>query len=93
VPLQHREGHGAVHGTRVEEGEAQRLGNSPRHRALARTGAGKLYFYAKYDDGGKKCYDEKDAEQMALVKEIAGDQTLVKATAALVSKLKPAPKD
>ena len=53
--------------------------------------ADKAYFYPTYAD--KKCYDPKSSSQAALVKEIAGDKSLIEATADLVSKLVVAPED
>lgn len=50
---------------------------------------GNFYYYVIYPEGeaAKPCYDEKNAEQVALVKAIAGDQTLAQTTTNLAAKL------
>ncbi len=52
--------------------------------------ADKAYFYAHRQ--GKSCYDSKDPEQAALVKELAGDKELRDATLDLISKIEVTPK-
>lgn len=51
--------------------------------------AGRFYFYPTY--AKKPCYKADDAKQVALVKQIAGDQTLAATTKQLLSKLEPIP--
>jgi hypothetical protein len=51
----------------------------------------KLYYYAKR--AAKPCYNLKNAEQVALVKKIAGDKGLVKATVDLIAKSIAIPKE
>lgn len=53
--------------------------------------ADKAYFYVENVD--KPCYDVNNAEQAALVSQIAGDQTLIQATTNLLSKLIVTPKE
>jgi hypothetical protein len=50
---------------------------------------GMFYYYVAY--GGSPCYDTENAAHMALVKEIAGDQSLTQATTALLAKLEATP--
>ncbi len=50
----------------------------------------KAYFYVEYDE--KPCYDPKNAEQMNLVKTIAGDKTLTQSTMSLLTKMTAIPK-
>jgi hypothetical protein len=50
----------------------------------------KAYFYPEY--AAEPCYDPGNAEQAAVVKEIAGDKTLIQATADLLTKLTALPK-
>ncbi len=51
--------------------------------------ANKAYFYPFHH--GEPCYDLKNPEQTALIKEIAGDKDLLKVTEDLVSKIRHAP--
>jgi len=51
----------------------------------------KAYFYPYYAD--KPCYDTTKADQAALLKQIAGDKTLVDATTSLVTKMIASPKE
>ena len=52
---------------------------------------GTAYFYATYAD--KPCYDTANAAQVELVKQIAGDKSLVDATNTLIAKLEAIPKN
>lgn len=49
------------------------------------------YFYATTEPGAKPCYDSTNADQMALLKEIAGEQSLIQGTISLLTKLAPMP--
>lgn len=51
----------------------------------------KAYFYPYYAE--KPCYDTAKADQAALLKQIAGDKTLIEATSSLVTKMIAAPKE
>ena len=50
----------------------------------------KAYFYPTYAD--KQCYDSNNTQQMDLVKQITGDQTLTQFTAGLVGHMTTLPK-
>ena len=50
---------------------------------------GDYYYYLA--PAGEPCYDVSKADQVALVKKIAGDQSLTQATAALMTKLQQLP--
>lgn len=78
-------------GLRLERRQIQAMPPFTPNNPAPIANIGTTYFHPYYAD--KPCFDANNAEQAALVRQIAGDKSLTDATAGLLSKLIALPKE